>query len=612
MSERTCPTVHVRGFADPGAILVHHGDPRRGWRSLVLRGPTLRIGAAPTADLVLDGIAPHHCTLHRRGARFVLHDHGSRLGTYVDSLRRREPLWIDDATRLGIGRHTLIIVPLPPPLLRTDGPTRPTAHDPSHVALSPFVADPRAHRSPLTSKNPSPLRSQNPSPLTSPRVNAPVGTPSRVPARDPRHLSIAPTPPSPEVGASRPTRATAPRPPRLLAALLAGAAGGALLGHQLTAALAAPTAPPSPPTARADAVTAPLDDSAPSQDTTHALAAPPQTSTLSAQATPPRAPHTPHTTPAPERAAPRGGARVGVAAPPTHAASPNAARTPATPAPTRVLRAAAGDTWGHLAHRHALPLAELRAANPTLRRELRGGDRLRLPLPRPLVEPPRACAAPLAAPAGALAVGSVDDGHLEGAVRLPDLPLYTLRCPAHAHATSATATALVTAIACFRERAGHRGEVVVGDLSREQGGPLGHHLSHQTGRDVDLWLPTLRHDYLRGCHHCGTDLCRPEPTDVDWLAAWQLIDALEATGQVTDVFLDRALHRDLADAALAAGVPRARVASRLGWAREGRPLVRHADAHRHHLHVRFRCGAGELTCEPHPRRTRSPRRPPAI
>ena len=492
MSSRTSQTVVLARDRDPGALLIHHGHPHRGWRALVLHGPAVRLGADPACDLVLDGpgVAPRHLTLHRRGDRFVLHDHGSRAGTFVQNQRCRAPVAIDTPTRLGVGHHLLLVVPLAQPAQPARGP------------------------------------------------------------RTPRSPEIAPTSPhAAGLGAPRPTAraARSARPARVALGLLLGLAVGGAVGGAASVILARALPCPSP---NAIDPVKPASTPAPPPD---ALA--------------PAAPPAPHHAPA---------------------------------GPSRTLRAAPGDTWEDLARAFALPHDHLRAANPHLRRDLREGDRLLVPLTPP---PAAAPAAALTVPGDAIPVGSVDDGRLLDGLRLPPHPLYTLRCPALAHASSVAASALLEAIAGLRQRTAYTGELVVGDLSRPGGGPFGSHLSHQSGRDVDLWLPTLRGRYQRGCPRCGTDLCRPDPADVDWLTTWHLIDALAATGAVTDVFLDRALHPHLAAAALAAGVDPDLVARRLAWPkRQGIPLVRHAAAHRHHLHVRFVCPKGNPTCAPRPRR----------
>ncbi|MBK8264223.1 MAG: penicillin-insensitive murein endopeptidase [Nannocystis sp.] len=501
--------------ARPRALLIHHSAPAQPWRALVLRGPTVTIGAAPTCDLILDspGVAPRHCTLHQRPRGFLLHDHGAPLGTYLDARRLLAPITLTAAAALTIGPHHLHIVPLP---------------DPPHPC---------------------------------PRPASPPAPPVHLPARPQPHLA-----------------ATSPPRPLLLAGLGLCAATSALT---LTLAFIALIADP-PPGAFASQILSAAPARSPAAPA--APAATTQTHPPATESTPAPA-LTNHSSALPQRTAHLAQARP--------------------PAPRRALRVEHGETWASLAERLGRDVNALQADNPHLRRPLRRGDRLRIATPA-AITPIHTCALPLEVPRGALAVGPVDRGRLHDAVRLPPLPIYHLRCPAHAFASSATAAQLIAAITCFRDHTGYRGELVIGDLSRESGGPLGPHLSHQTGHDVDLWLPTLHGDYLRGCHHCRTDYCRPEPSDIDWLATWQLIDALAATGGIHVIFLDRQHHPQLAAAALSAGVDPQRVADRLPAAahplpRPSKPpLVQHADGHSHHLHVRFKCPDSAPECQTRP------------
>lgn len=200
-------------------------------------------------------------------------------------------------------------------------------------------------------------------------------------------------------------------------------------------------------------------------------------------------------------------------------------------------------------------------------------------------------------PADALGRGRPDAGALVHALALPPSPDYTIRCPAHAHASSATVNELMLALASFRNRSDYRGELVVGDLSQHGGGRYGPHRSHQSGRDVDLWLPVRGGRYRRGCVRCGTDLCRPSPREVDWPATWQLVQALTSRGAAQDIFLDWSLQPALRAAAMQEGAPASQLGRQIQHPIRGRAaLVKHAAGHIHHLHVRFRCPPDDPGC----------------
>ncbi len=216
--------------------------------------------------------------------------------------------------------------------------------------------------------------------------------------------------------------------------------------------------------------------------------------------------------------------------------------------------------------------------------------------PEYLAEPPM-----FELPADAVTRGRPDAGTLLHAVQLPVSADYQIRCPAHAFASAATVSELMHALATFRNRSGYRGEIVVGDLSQVGGGRYGPHKSHQSGRDVDLWLPVLGGKYRRGCEHCGTGMCRPEPSEVDWHTTWQLVQALASRDSAQDIFLAWELQPALRDAAIQLGAPEAELARQIQHPARGRAsLVKNADGHTHHLHVRFRCPTGDTDCVPAP------------
>jgi murein endopeptidase len=96
---------------------------------------------------------------------------------------------------------------------------------------------------------------------------------------------------------------------------------------------------------------------------------------------------------------------------------------------------------------------------------------------------------------------------------------------------------------------------------------------------------------------CGTDLCRPSPREVDWPATWQLVQALASRDAAQDIFLDWSLQPALRAAALQQGTPAAQLERQIQHPVRGRAaLVKHAAAHIHHMHVRFRCPAHDPGC----------------
>lgn len=250
-----------------------------------------------------------------------------------------------------------------------------------------------------------------------------------------------------------------------------------------------------------------------------------------------------------------------------------------------------GETWIDLRDHYGIPEEQLRRCNESISGALQPGDEVTLWVPKEPTEDPSTVFDP---PTGGVCVG----GRLEASVQLPDMPQYYVRrCPYNAYGTSTTIKYLVNGLARFRKRTHYKGEIVVGDLSRRQGGHYGPHKSHQSGRDVDIWLPVRARSYVRGCRSCGTEYCRPESDAVDWRTAWQLIRELAQDETVEVVFLDWAVQEQLHEAARLQGMSAGELKRWIQWPRSGSPaLVQHSNGHTRHMHVRFRSGEHDIKC----------------
>ena len=178
----------------------------------------------------------------------------------------------------------------------------------------------------------------------------------------------------------------------------------------------------------------------------------------------------------------------------------------------------------------------------------------------------------------AVSVGAPHDGRLERGVQLPSSELYDVAYGPVAYGSAHTIALIVRALGQFRHDTRYPGRVVIGAISKLEGGPFEPHRSHQSGRDVDVHLP----------HRNGRSKVE-SARDVDWVATWALIRAFVATQQVEVVFLDQELHAFLRNAGEATGASPKQVQAIMKH-------VAHVPGHRKHLHVRIRCGANEDRC----------------
>lgn len=253
-----------------------------------------------------------------------------------------------------------------------------------------------------------------------------------------------------------------------------------------------------------------------------------------------------------------------------------------------------GDTWQSVAIAQGIDSRKLRAYNWKLER-LRPGSELVIwndpGQPRTLG---RTDLEPVLAPAipdQATSSGRPQVGRIRKSVRLPESPLYVRARPNWSWGSSHTLQQLVDAIARFRAQAGYAGSIVIGSISRKGGGAFPPHNSHQSGRDVDVRLPVRPGVSTEGSVRAD---------EVDWEATWGLIEALVDTGQVQVIFLERKMQRRLYEAARRSGESHDRLATVIRYADDGRwshAIVRHADGHDGHIHVRFRCGPAERRCK---------------
>jgi murein endopeptidase len=189
-----------------------------------------------------------------------------------------------------------------------------------------------------------------------------------------------------------------------------------------------------------------------------------------------------------------------------------------------------------------------------------------------------------AVPEGGASVGTPDDGAVEGAVQLPfDPGVYTRRDATRSWATTQTIRTIQAAFTVLRRDRGVDAEVVIGDLSLPRGGAFAPHVSHRSGRDVDIRLvlaPGLDRSTIPFA-----------PEQVDWAATWALVHSFLETGHVTYVFLEFGHQAHLRRAAEAAGIHSDVLDRWFQWpdAYDATAVVRHERGHRAHVHVRLDC-----------------------
>lgn len=177
---------------------------------------------------------------------------------------------------------------------------------------------------------------------------------------------------------------------------------------------------------------------------------------------------------------------------------------------------------------------------------------------------------------GPASLGSPTRGALIGGVELTSSDAVEVVTPLYNWGTARVIASIERAARRVRCRFPNHPPLRVGSISRERGGHLRPHRSHQSGLDADLG-----YFYTDG----STWYRRASADNLDRAATLTLLDALYDGGDVEYLFIDRRVkallreyaqeHRpDLLEPLFDGTPPRA-------------PLIRHARGHDTHVHVRF-------------------------
>lgn len=248
-----------------------------------------------------------------------------------------------------------------------------------------------------------------------------------------------------------------------------------------------------------------------------------------------------------------------------------------------------GDTWWSVSLRHGVEPRDLRVYNWPWKKKMQPGTTLDVWIDPLVFEWISAGPDPFPADLdhqyrrGAISIGSPNDGVLVNGLRIPEVEGIHLRLPKTAYGTSHAVEQLLLALDRFRQRTSYPADIDVGigSMSASRGGRIGTHLSHQSGRDVDIKL--LRRPDVSPWREI-------KGSRVEWTAVWDMVQAF-SEGDVLVIFLDQRAQRRLFRAATEAGATPEQLAA-------ARRLVQHSPGHEHHLHVRFRCGPFEPECIP--------------
>lgn len=200
-------------------------------------------------------------------------------------------------------------------------------------------------------------------------------------------------------------------------------------------------------------------------------------------------------------------------------------------------------------------------------------------------------------PRGARSIGRPNDGRLaDGRCMRPEGPGFIQRKPDAACGTDEVVLLLTFALGEVLREYPDTPPVVVGALSRPEGGPLKPHKSHQSGRDVDVGLYAVNGRPL-------STFAELAPSETDFEKTFFLMVNLLATGRVRMILVNYALQPHLYRAAQAMGYDEQQLAWIFQYPRGSRVkagVIRHSRGHKRHFHVRFACPVDDGDCVEHP------------
>lgn len=190
-------------------------------------------------------------------------------------------------------------------------------------------------------------------------------------------------------------------------------------------------------------------------------------------------------------------------------------------------------------------------------------------------------------------IGAPNRGRLDHGVPLPEGPHWQFRdYRAHAFGSRPMVEALVRAFERYGERFPEGPTIRLGDLSSRRGGKLFPHVSHRTGRDIDIGF------VLHEEHQNDRWWQRANEDSFDVEKNWVLVKALIDTGRVQQIFMSSRLQRLLLERARTEMSPEelARVFRLANPDPSAPSIIRHWKGHADHMHVRFECEPGNARC----------------
>lgn len=180
---------------------------------------------------------------------------------------------------------------------------------------------------------------------------------------------------------------------------------------------------------------------------------------------------------------------------------------------------------------------------------------------------------------GPASLGKTSGGALFGAVQMPEHEQWKIVNARETYGTQETIDYLMHTIHRVNEIFPETGPLNIGDISKPDGGHFVPHVSHQSGRDVDL-----------GFYYQDDSkwYARADASNLDMARTWAFIKITISETDVQVIFIDRSLITLFRDYATEIGEDPAWIEQVFGGPGSNmRPMLLHEDGHQTHLHVRY-------------------------
>ncbi|MBR4985852.1 MAG: penicillin-insensitive murein endopeptidase [Proteobacteria bacterium] len=242
-----------------------------------------------------------------------------------------------------------------------------------------------------------------------------------------------------------------------------------------------------------------------------------------------------------------------------------------------------GDTLGKISRKTGVSIADLKKNNKSLQKnpdKLKVGQTLVLRVQR-------------FDGATGVSRGLANNGSLSGGIELKSGPGYTVRNPARSYGTALTNSLIMDTLAAYRAKYPKAPNYLIGDLSTKNGGKLTPHLSHQSGRDVDIsYIATNPKNFV--------GFARMNASNFDAEKNWYTLERFLSTKKVQYIFVDYEVQKLLYNQAKKLGYTDSQLKPMIQYPNGKKSyyaIIRHAKGHADHFHVRFVCASTDVNCQ---------------